>query len=78
MYTGFIRTFGRKAVTIEDCNKRQYYAVMEDVDKYVKEHLEEPLPHLPVKFIIDIDKIAGVTTNGPRYHAKEVKLDVEF
>lgn len=78
MYTGFIRTFGKKAVTIEDSNKKQYYAVMEDVDKYVKEHLEEPLPHLPVKFIIDIEKIAGVTTIAPRYHAKEVKLDVEF
>lgn len=47
---------------------------MEDIDHYVKEHLQEPLPHFTVKFIIDMKKIAGITTIGPRYHAKEVKL----
>jgi len=78
MYTGFIRTFGKKAIAIEDSDKKQYYAIMEDIDYYVKEHLQNPLPYLPVKFTIDKEKTEGVTNAGPRYHAKEVKLDLEF
>tara|TARA_B110000908_G_C10183134_1_gene416700 strand:- start:892 stop:1128 length:237 start_codon:yes stop_codon:yes gene_type:complete len=78
MLTGFIRTFGKKAIAIEDSNKNQYYAVMKDIDQYIIEHLHYPLHYLPVKFTVNKSKIAGITKIGPRYHAKNVKLDLEF
>lgn len=77
-HTGFIRTFGRKAVTIEDLSKNQYYCPIKDLPKEITEHLVIPLLHLPVKFEVNHYNYAGRTTFGRRYYAFNVKLDLEF
>ena len=42
MNKGIVKSFGKLAITIEDNEKRQYYAPFEDVDKYVLEQLTYP------------------------------------
>ena len=78
MNSGFIRTFGKKAITIQDKNKKQYYALIEDVEPLVKEHLIDPLGYIPVKFDVDISRSAGSTRISDRYYALNVKFNLEF
>ena len=78
MNHGFIRTFGKKAITIEDDDKRQYYAPIEEVGPLVKEHLVEPLLYIPVKFYPDKSRSAGSTIISERYYALNVTLNLEF
>tara|TARA_B100000767_G_C19762171_1_gene535683 strand:+ start:94 stop:330 length:237 start_codon:yes stop_codon:yes gene_type:complete len=78
MYKGIVKTFGKKAVVIEDKKKRQYYALLNEVDVLITEHLNYPLLILPVKFNVDINKHSGRTFIGLRYYATNVELDVEF
>jgi len=77
MKTGFIKTFGKKAITISS-GKLEYYALFADLDKYILEHLKYPLPFLPVKFDVVKTEYAGSTYYGKRYHAENVKLDLDF
>ena len=78
MFTGYVKCFGRMAITIEDKNQKQYYAPFSDIHKYVLEQLIEPLPHLPVKFNVNTYKTAGYANNVSRYYAFDVQLDLEF
>jgi len=78
MFTGYVKSFGKMAITIEDENKKQYYAPFSDIHKYVLEQLIEPLPKLPVKFNVNTHKTAGYANNVPRYYAFDVQLDLEF
>jgi hypothetical protein len=78
MFTGYVKYFGRMAITIEDENKKQYYAPFSDMDEYVLEQLIFPLPKLPVKFYVNTYKTAGYANNVPRYYAFDVQLDLEF
>jgi hypothetical protein len=78
MFTGYVKTFGRMAITIEDENKKQYYAPFSDIDEYVLEQLIFPFPYLPVKFTVNKYKNAGYANNVPRYYAFDVQLDLEF
>lgn len=75
---GFIRSFGKKAITIEDFSKKQYYCPIKNLPKEITDHLVTPLLHLPVKFEIDYYNHSGRTTFGKRYYASDVKLDLEF
>ena len=78
MYKGFVKTFGKKAIAIEDDKKKQYYALLNEVDILVTEHLNYPLLILPVKFNVNVNKHSGRTNIGLRYYATNVELDVEF
>ena len=75
---GIVKTFGKKAITIETDNKRQYYALFANVHHNIKEQLKYPLPILPVKFHPVRSMSSGTTPMGPRYFAVNVELDVEF
>lgn len=78
MNKGIVKFFGKLAITIEDNEKRQYYAPFEDVDKYVLEQLILPLPVLPIKFNVNKEKYSGYSKKIPRYYAYNVKLDLDF
>ena len=78
MFTGYVKSFGKMAITIEDENKKQYYAPFSDIHKYVLEQLIDPLPILPVKFKLNMDKFSGYSNSVPRYYAFDVELDLEF
>lgn len=78
MYKGFVKTFGKNAIAIEDDKKKQYYALLNEVDILVTEHLNYPLLILPVKFNVNVNKHSGRTHIGLRYYATNVELDVEF
>jgi hypothetical protein len=75
---GVVKTYGTKAITIETQSKQQYYALLENVDIKIREHLTYPLPIMPVKFHPVTSMTSGKTINGPRYFAVNVVLDVEF
>ena len=75
---GIVKTFGKKAITIETENKQQYYALIGNVHHHILEQLSYPLPHLPVKFHPVTSMTSGKTIKGPRYFAVNVELDVEF
>ena len=78
MEYGVIKDFGRYAVTIQSSNNQQYYAPFESLDKLVFEQLNYPLPHLPVKFIVNKNKYSGESKYGKRYYAEDVTLNLEF
>tara|TARA_B110000967_G_C18879169_1_gene560026 strand:+ start:1852 stop:2085 length:234 start_codon:yes stop_codon:yes gene_type:complete len=77
MLKGIVRTFGALAITIEMENKQQYYALLKHVDKSILDLLVYPLIYLPVKFEQKNQTFAGKTFMGPRYHAKNVELDLK-
>ena len=78
MECGVIKAFGRLAVTIQSSKYQQYYAPFESLDSLIIEQLIIPLPHLPVKFMVNKSKYSGETLYGKRYYAENVKLDLEF
>tara|TARA_Y100000389_G_C17195198_1_gene380846 strand:- start:16 stop:252 length:237 start_codon:yes stop_codon:yes gene_type:complete len=78
MNVGIIKTFGKKAVTIQSDNMKQYYALLESVDPLILEQLIDPLPVLSVKFTVNKCKYSGETIYGKRYYAENVKLDLDF
>lgn len=78
MQKGYIKAFGKMAITIENENKMQNYALLSSLDKLIIEHLVDPLPYLPVKFDVKKTAYSGSTYKGLRYYAENVKLDLEF
>lgn len=78
-FKGYIKTFGKSAITIQTEGGNQYYGPYENiVDLKIHEHLQEKLLYIPVKFIPDTTLFSGRTNYGKRYYAKEIKLDLEM
>ena len=73
-----LKLLEKRQLLLKIKKKRQYYALLNEVDVLITEHLNYPLLILPVKFNVDINKHSGRTFIGLRYYATNVELDVEF
>ena len=72
MNVGFIRSFGKHALTIQNNKKVQFYGHYDDiVDAELKDKI---CLHLPVMFNIDYTRSSGDTPLGPRYYAVNITL----
>tara|TARA_B100000963_G_C22303786_1_gene526897 strand:+ start:257 stop:496 length:240 start_codon:yes stop_codon:yes gene_type:complete len=75
MPQGFVRSFGKKAITIQTQDRKQYYALIENIsDKNLLNHLQHPLPYIPVQFDIDTNSHSGTTKFGPRFYATNIHI----
>jgi hypothetical protein len=74
MLEGQIIAYGKKALTIQDENKQQYYALLCDVDINLLLLIDKMGLVFPVKFKINKKKYEGETIYGKRYHAYNVEL----
>ena len=74
MSEGKIITFGKKAVTIQNDNKEQFYAPLENLEDLIIPFLHHPYTPLYVSFNINYKKFSGQSNNKKRYFAYNVKL----
>jgi len=74
MNVGFIKAFGRKAITIETNERKQYIANLEDCDKEIIESLTCISDSNPIMFDIDNTRFSGENIIGKRYYAINVKF----
>jgi len=74
MQQGKIITFGKKAVTIQNDNKEQFYAPLENLEELIIPYLHQHYIPLYVSFYININEFSGHSNNKKRYFAYNVKL----
>jgi phage terminase large subunit-like protein len=73
---GTIRSYGKKALTIQSSDKHQYYAPFENVEKLIIPFLDEPSKYpIHVIFEIDYSQYSGEIRGKKRFYAKEIKID---
>jgi hypothetical protein len=73
---GIIRSYGKKALTIQTRDYYQYYAPFENVEDLIIPFLDDSSKY-PIHIIFEIDysKYSGEIKGKKRYFAKEVKID---
>ena len=74
MNTGYIITFGKKAITIQTKEKIQYIANFEDYSEGILEMLSHNFYSNLIMFDIDKSRFSGETKYGKRYYAINVKF----
>lgn len=74
MNTGYIITFGKKAITIQTKEKNQYIANFEDCSEGILEMLSHNFYSNVIMFDIDKSRFSGETKYGKRYYAINVKF----
>jgi len=74
MPTGIIKTFGKKAITIINDDKLQYYAPLEDVEELIHPFLKDPFTPIKVTFDINYKEWSGNANGNKRYFAYNVKI----
>lgn len=74
MQQGKIITFGKKAATIQNDNKEQFYAPLENLEELIISFLHQNYIPLYVSFYININEFSGHSNNKKRYFAYNVKL----
>ena len=74
MQQGKIITFGKKAVTIQNDNKEQFYAPLENLEELIIQFLHQHYIPLYVSFYVNINEFSGHSNNKKRYFAYNVKL----
>lgn len=74
MQQGKIITFGKKAVTIQNDNKEQFYAPLENLEDLIIPFLHNKTIPLYVSFDINYNNFSGQSNNKKRYFAYNVKL----
>ena len=74
MPEGKIITFGKKAVTIQNDNKEQFYAPLENLEELIIPFLHHHYIPLYVSFDINFNNFSGHSNNKKRYFANNVKL----
>ena len=74
MQQGKIITFGKKAATIQNDNKEQFYAPLENLEELIIPFLHQNYIPLYVSFYININEFSGHSNNKKRYFAYNVKL----
>ena len=76
MNKGFIRSYGKKAVTIQTQNLQQYYAPYENVEDLIRPFLKDNSKYpILVTFDIDYTSSSGYANGIKRYYAKNVRID---
>ncbi len=71
MITGFIRSYGKHAITIQTSDKKQYYGLYTDIINIDDAQI---CLYLPVEFDIDNTNHSGKTPYGKRFYAKNINL----
>ena len=76
MNKGFIRCYGKKAVTIQTQNLQQFYAPYENVEDLIRPFLKDNSKY-PILVTFDIDRTnsSGYANGIKRYYAKNVRID---
>lgn len=74
MQQGKIITFGKKAATIQNDNKEQFYAPLENLEELIIQFLHQHYIPLYVSFYVNINEFSGHSNNKKRYFAYNVKL----
>lgn len=72
--SGIILTYGKKAITIQDITKQQYYGPFNDVDNDVVSLLDKHIK-LSVIFKVDYENYSGYIKGKKRYYAYNVRLE---
>ena len=70
---GIILTYGKKAISIQNENKEQFYAPYENIHEDVL-NLINSYSRLEVKFKINYELYSGSIKNKKRFYAYDVKL----
>ena len=78
MPEGKIITFGKKAVSIQNNNKEQFYAPIENLEELIIPFLSESYIPICVNFDINYNKSEGKSNNKNRYYVYNVKISDNF
>lgn len=77
MLKGFIRSYGKKALTIQTETKEQYYGPLENIiDETLFDLLSNKLSYIPVKFMVDTKNYSGEIKGVKRYFAYDIESDI--
>ena len=77
MLKGFIRSYGKKALTIQTETKEQYYGPLENIiDETLFDLLSNNLSYIPVKFMVDKTNYSGKIKGVKRYFAYDIESDI--
>ena len=74
MPEGIIITYGRKAVTLQNKDKEQFYAPFEELEELILPFLTYPFKPIHVSYEIDYSNYSGEIMKKKRYYANNVKL----
>ena len=76
MNKGYIRSYGKKAITIQTEDLNQYYAPYENVEDLIIPFLNDSSKY-PILVTFDIDRAnsAGTANGKNRYYADNVIID---
>lgn len=74
MPEGKIITFGKKAVTIQNDKKEQFYAPIENIEELIIPFLSESYIPIYVSFEINYNNFEGQSNDKKRYYAYNVKI----
>ena len=74
MSEGKIITYGKKAVTIQNKDKEQFYAPFEELEEIILPFLKYPFNPICVTYDIDYSNYSGEIMKKKRYYANNVKL----
>ncbi len=76
MNKGYIRCYGKKAITIQTQNLDQYYAPYENVEELIIPFLDDSSKYpILVTFEIDRNNSEGYANGKKRYYANNVRID---
>ena len=76
MNKGYIRCYGKKAITIQTQNLDQYYAPYYNVEELIIHFLKDSSMYpILVTFEIDRSNSAGLANGKKRYYASNVRID---
>ena len=73
MPVGYVKAFGKKALTIETNDLNQYYAPFTNIsDSQLLHLIQHPIPYIPVQFDVNTLSHSGSTSFGPRFYATNI------
>lgn len=71
---GIIITYGKKAATIQNEKKEQFYAPFDNMEELILPFLRYPLKPIHVTYDIDYNNYSNECNNKKRYYAINVKI----
>ena len=74
MPEGKIITYGKKAVTIQNKDKEQFYAPFEELEDLIIPFLKYPFNTIHVTYEIDYNNYSHENNRKKRYYAANVKI----
>jgi len=74
MEVGFIKSYGKSAITLETKERKQYIAKFEDCNNEIIESLTHISDSNLIMFEIDKTRFSGENKYGKRYYALNVKF----